>query len=61
MAKPVFHAFIDESGDPHFSSGASDTFLICATLVREGDISEIEDKLKALLEKYNLPELKSKK
>ena len=26
MAKPVFHAFIDESGDPHFSSGASDTF-----------------------------------
>ena len=51
MAKPVFHAFIDESGDPHFSSGASDTFLICATLIREGDISEIEDKLKALLEK----------
>ncbi len=59
MAKSVFHAFIDESGDPHFSSGASDTFLICATLIREGDISEIEDKLKALLEKYNLPELKS--
>lgn len=61
MAKPVYHAFIDESGDPHFSNGSSNTFLICATLINEADIPEITENLKKLLAKYNLPELKSKK
>lgn len=61
MAKPVFHAFIDESGDPHFSNGSSNTFLICATLINENDISEITNNLKTLLADYKLPELKSSK
>ncbi|MBR5413684.1 MAG: DUF3800 domain-containing protein [Fibrobacter sp.] len=59
MAKSVFHAFIDESGDPHFSNGSSDTFLICATLINENNILEITDNLKSLLAEYKLPELKS--
>lgn len=61
MSKPIFHAFVDETGDPHFSNGGSDTFLICATIINEKDVPSMVENLTTLLKSFNLPELKSKK
>lgn len=61
MDRPVYHAFIDESGDPHFSNGASSLFFVCATIVNDLDVPNLEAKVVELRKKYGLAELKSQK
>ncbi len=52
-------AYIDESGDPVISEGATGTFLICATIILEQDIAKVAEGMNELAIKYKLNELKS--
>mgnify|MGYP003340605265 CR=1 FL=1 len=54
MDRPVYHAFIDESGDPRFSNGASSLFFVCATIVNDLDVLDLEAKVVELRKNMGL-------
>jgi hypothetical protein len=52
-------SFVDESGDPDFSEGATKSFFVCATIINKEDKERIANDIKVLLKKHGLHELKS--
>lgn len=54
-----FLAYIDESGDPDFGSGSSETFFVCATILKSSDLESVEEAIAQILAKHDLRELKS--
>ena len=51
--------FIDESGDPRYGKGTSETLAFCCVLVEQNKIREVEDKAKKLRSELGLREYKS--
>ncbi len=54
-----YNAYIDESGDPHFNSGCSPSFFVCATMTKEDNIDTICESVSNIMKKHDLHELKS--
>ncbi len=55
-----YFAYIDESGDPHFSEYASQIFFLGAILIEENNLEVVRQKLTEIKEKYGVgEELKS--
>jgi hypothetical protein len=52
-------AFIDESGDPRYGEGASETLAFCCVLVEQDKVREVENKAKQLRSDLGLSQFKS--
>jgi hypothetical protein len=52
-------AYIDESGDPNFAQGASETFLLCAVIFESTNLPLISSLLTTLKSTHGISELKS--
>ncbi|MDA8415384.1 MAG: DUF3800 domain-containing protein [Desulfobacteraceae bacterium] len=52
-------AFIDESGDPRYGTGTSETLAYCCVLVERDKIEEIENKAKEIRMSHGLTQFKS--
>lgn len=54
-----FLAYIDESGDPNLTSGATRTMLLGAVVFPQADLEKLDKCLQAILDKHGLVEIKS--
>lgn len=54
-----FCAFIDETGDPHFTEGGSPTFFVCATVVNANNVEAVQSEIEKIKAKNDVRELKS--
>lgn len=52
-------AFIDESGDPRYGTGASETLAYCCVLVEQEQLQEVEEKAKEIRQNLGLAQFKS--
>jgi Protein of unknown function (DUF3800) len=56
-----YRAYIDESGDPNFNEGASESYFLCATLVPDEVVASVVTELKSIQKRHDLHEFKSSK
>jgi hypothetical protein len=59
--KKLLHAYIDESGDPHFNEKASKNLIYSCILIDANDVNRVSDQLKEIRSKFGLSEFKSSK
>ncbi len=52
-------AYIDESGDPNFTEGASDTLYVGAVVLKESELDSISAAVDSIKERYRIVEFKS--
>ena len=57
--KEKYNIYIDESGDPIFSSGSSKYLVFSAVIVNANNKNSISNEINAIKNKFNLNELKS--
>lgn len=55
------HAYIDESGDPHFNESSSKNIVYSCIIIDSQNVDDISEKLKAIQKKHGLNEFKSSK
>lgn len=55
----TYLSYIDESGDPNFTPGATDTILLGAIVFPQVELDNLSERLRAIKIKYGLSELKS--
>ncbi|NHQ59728.1 DUF3800 domain-containing protein [Chlorobium sp. BLA1] len=53
-------AYIDESGDPNFGEGASETIVVCAIVLERDRLLELSHVISEIKTSYGMEELKSK-